>query len=246
MDFEEYRHTTAYEQVSSLKYLVSPGAEWKPPASLKLKVGEDGSLKPFFGDTVVIPIQEEDLPGVTAIQQAVTGSLGGLLARPLSPELFHVTLHDLSSGSSPGQVESQVSQNREQCREIFGAVSSYLKANPDMQEIQMESTCAYPSCNISIVLGFSPASDRDYRTLMNFYNLFDDVVFLSYWLRPHITLAYFRPGEFTRREMDAIHRALGRANESRVRLKLNLWKTAYQHFRDMDDYRTIFSMENAS
>lgn len=246
MDFEQYCNTIEREQTSSINWMTAPDARWNVPDSLKVKVDGDGILKPFFGDTVVIPNEKEDISRLVQFKDEFHRQVGELCASPLLPEHFHITLHDLSNGPRFEDLEVKMENNSEKCRDIFSRVAEYLQKNDDQAKVKLISTYAYPSCNISAVLGFAPKTDKDYKVIMNFYNLFDDVVYLSYWLRMHLTLAYFKPFEFSRGQMLELVDALNSLNRNRIEIELDLWKTAYQRFDDMNDYKTIFSLADFS
>ncbi len=242
MGFKEYCETIEREQTSSISWMTAPDACWNVPDSLKIKVDGEGVLKPFYGDTVVISNEKGDILRLSKFKDELHNLVGDLCAFPLLSEHFHITLHDLSNGPRLEDLEGRMESNSAKCREIFCKVAEYLHKNDDQAKIKLVSTYAYPSCNISAVLGFAPKTDKDYKVIMNFYNLFDDVVYLSYWLRMHLTLAYFRPFEFSRKQMLELVDALNNINKSRIEIELDLWKTAYQRFDDMNDYKTIFSL----
>ena len=242
VDFEDYCNTIEKEQVSSISWMTAPDARWNVPDSLKAKVDKEGKLRPFFGDTIVIPNEEADISRLGKFKDELHNLVGELCAFPLIPEHFHITLHDLTSGTGRENLTDKMENNSEKCRQIFKTIAEYLHKNDDQAKIRLTSTYAYPSCNISVVLGFAPKTDKDYRIIMNLYNLFDDVVYLSYWLRMHLTLAYFKPFEFFRGQMLRLMNALNSLNHNRIEIELDLWKMAYQRFDDMNDYKTIFSL----
>lgn len=242
MDFEQYCNTIEREQTSSINWMTASDARWNVPDSLKVKVDEEGTLKPFFGDTVVIPNEKADISRLVAFKNELHHLVGDLCASPLLPEHFHITLHDLSNGRRSESLENNMEDNSEKCRLIFERVAGYLYKNDDQANIKLISTYAYPSCNISAVLGFAPKTDKDYRIIMNLYNLFDDVVYLNYWLRMHLTLTYFKPFEFSQRQMLELVDAFNNLNRNKIEIQLNLWKMAYQRFDNMNDYKTIFSL----
>ena len=80
-----------------------------------------------------------------------------------------------------------------------------------------------------MLLGYAPATERDHRLLQNLYNLFDGVRKLDYWLRPHVTLAYFRPRVPTMQEVQELVRRLETLGPG-PELSLPVWELAYQRF----------------
>lgn len=241
MTFEEYCSTVENEERSSLDYLAS-GSPWNVPGSLTAKVSPRGELLPFYGDTVVMPLEKVDFSQVESLQAALHREVPELFAQELDPKHFHVTLHDLSNGPGRESLAEKMGQNREECRDIFEKTADYFNKNPHLSRIRLKSLYAYPSCNISVILGFVPAAEQDYRVLMNLCNLFDNVVYLDYWLRIHITLGYFKPYVFFDEQREALHKTLKVLGKGGVSIELDLWKLAYQHFNDMNDYRTQFSL----
>ncbi|MCE1246803.1 MAG: hypothetical protein LWY06_09175 [Firmicutes bacterium] len=241
MDFNEYIKTINTEQTSSLNYIRSEEVQWSVPGSLKIKVSDAGVLLPFYGDTTVIPLEQSDFEPANQFQTELRNNLEGMFAEPLLPEHFHITLHDLSNGPEEAPLKNQMESNAQKCREIFDNARNYFEKHPEYRTVKLHSTYVYNSCNISAVLGFAPASDRDYKLIMNLYNFFDDVVYLNYWLRMHLTLSYFTTKEFTKSEVHKMAKVMDDINNSRkISIELDLMKLAYQRFYSMNDYRTVF------
>lgn len=244
MPFDMYCQTYRAEQSSSIEYLGSPGMQWNVPQSLTGKVSECGALLPFFGDTITIPIAARDAVFLSLLQSKMYQSIGDMLAEPLMAKHFHVTLHDLSSGSSESDLHFVMGNNRARCRDIFRETSSYLFDNPDCINVNIRAERIFPCCNISLILALLPDKDRDYRIMMNLYNLFDDVVYLDYWLRIHVTLAYFKPSVFTGEQIARMLAALREMEGLDRSITLDMKKVAYQHFTSMNSYRTHMSMSD--
>ena len=245
MSFGEYCSTIKKEELSSLAYLKDPASQWHVPDSLRAKVNQDGKLKPFFGDTVVLPLEVKDFSLITPfIREIYYNNTGNIFAEPLLEEHFHVTLHDLSNSPVEAEIKDIVSENEKKCIDLFKKIAAYLKKNPGMSKVRITSVYPFPSCNISVILGFAPESDLDYRIIMNLYNLFDDVVYLNYWLRLHITLAYFKPDDIKKDEMIKLCRVLEESGKNKILLELDLWKLSYQRFLNMNDYRTVFTVKH--
>jgi hypothetical protein len=242
MNFDEYIKTINMEQTSSLNYLKSDDVQWSVPGSLKIKVNDEGVLLPFYGDTTVIPLEPEDIEPANEFQSRLRKNFSGMFAEALLPEHFHITLHDLSNGAEEDPIAGQMEINRKKCSQIFENVEEYLQKHPEHSKVKLNSTYIYNSCNISIVLGFAPATDHDYRTIMNLYNYFDDVVYLNYWLRMHLTLSYFKPYQFSADEIHALAGELDLLNKNKITITLDMHKLAYQRFYSMNDYRTVMQV----
>lgn len=244
MDFEEYSRKIRQEQESSLRWMTVPGAQWHVPGSLRAKVNPEGALLPFYGDTVTIPLSPEDIEVMKEYQQLLYKHNGEILAEFLLPQHFHITLHDLSNAPSLELINDKIEKNKEMCKRIFERISHYFKKNPDLRRVSLSSVYTYPSVNISVVLGFCPQADRDYRIIMNLYNLFDEVVYLDYWLRLHLTLSYFKPIELSETQMNSLHTNLIELSRKKTTIHLDLNKLSYQRFTNMNDYKTIFCVED--
>jgi hypothetical protein len=164
------------EQSSSVNYLKSADFKWHIPDSLTNKVDLNGSLKPYFGDTVVIKFDDRDISTFSIFQDRLFSSLPDLFSDSLEPAQFHITLHDLKSGPERSSLDTVMEENRIKCEKIFKEVAYYFKDHPEQLKVTLKPAFLYPCCNISMVFGFTPLSDRDFRIIMNLYNLFDNVV----------------------------------------------------------------------
>ena len=244
--FETYVATVQGEQASSMAWLRAPESTWTVPGGLVAKVAPDGRLLPFHGDTVVLELGPSDIEVVAERMRLLEARVPHLLAEPLATTELHVTLHDLSNGPDRPALDPAMARNEARCREIFARLDDHFTQHLEDSTVRLVSTRSYPSVSTSVVLGFVPASDRDFRVVMNTYNLFDDVVWLGYWLRPHVTLAYFRPRPLDPADRAGLAEALDRLDAmGPVVLTLDLRELAYQHFADMNTYRTITTVGRA-
>ncbi|MEW6280121.1 MAG: hypothetical protein AB1758_15950 [Candidatus Eremiobacterota bacterium] len=228
-DYPAYRERLLEEQRGALRGLEFP---WSVPAGIRAKVAEDGRLLPFFGDTVVFRLGDRDREWLAALRDRLVDGLEGLFAEPLDPREFHLTLHDLSSGSVRGELPLEA--NQERCRSILAGLQPGTR-------VEMEATTVFPCLNISVLVGFCPASEADYRLLTAWHRAFDPVVELGYWLRPHVTLAYFRPRALSAGEVERLSERLAGFEVGGRRLNLQRSLLEYQHFLDMNRYQSPFS-----
>lgn len=233
--FERYVDTLRQEQRSCLAWLAGERVEWHVPPGLKDKVADDGRLRPFFGDTVVVPLSDDEMGSLERLQTRLRERLDDLLAEPLDAETFHVTLHDLVAGTSSETVRPVVQAHRTAVAERLRVIRETLEKHPEQARVKLVATAVYPSVNTSIVVGLAPASDPDFRILINLYNVFEDVVRLSYWLRPHVTLDYFRPCPMP---VGRLSQALHEADPPRLELDLDMRRLAWQRFESMNRYVT--------
>ncbi|MEW6743884.1 MAG: hypothetical protein AB1486_14110 [Planctomycetota bacterium] len=240
---ESFRAQLLEEQAGALASLGHH--EWSVPDACRAKVDATGTLKPFHGDTVVLPLEPEAIARLRVIQGQLIEGGGEWLSDPLEPSTFHVTLHDLSASLRAEELRDGLESNREQVRNLFGELGKILRDDPSLARVTLRATRIFPCMNISVLAGFSPVSERDFRVLMNAHALFDEVVVLGYWLRPHVTLAYFRPMPPPGGERQALIAALGRLNDPDLEIVLDLRDLAYQRFTSMNHYETEFRVREA-
>jgi len=245
-DFQEYSDTVRNEELSSINYLNSKDAVWTVPQSLSKKVDFQGKLKPYFGDTVVLKLEESNRTRLSKFQESLLEDLPALFAEPLDPAYFHITLHDLNSSTDELPLKTVMNENRLKCEKIFKEVASYFKKNLQYSTVTLKPLYIYPCCNISVVAGFTPLTDHDFRIIMNLYNLFDEVRYLDYWLRLHATLCYFKPGELTGEEIRNLYNKLKNLSMEDFTVKLNLWELAYERFSSMNRYSDVFLLSDFS
>lgn len=216
--FTDYREKLLEEQREAMRLSLP----WAVPDELPARVGRDGKLLPLGGDTIVFRLQDEELDELEKLRVELTRGLEHLFCEPLHRHELHLTLHDLSTPSSE--------QNLERSRAIL------RRLEPGC--VRMKPANVYPCLNISVLLGYVPASGEDYEQLMSWHRAFDEVVELGWWLRPHVTLAYFRPRAYTAEEVTRLKRRLAEL-EPGPELRLELGRLFYQRFTDMNHYQDV-------
>lgn len=242
IEYADYCQTINREQQSALEYLGHSPIDWIVPESLKAKVFEDGTFKPFFGDTIVSTLTLEKSREIKMIQESLFQQ-NGIFATKLDYRQFHVTIHDLNNGKQLQAIEEQMTRSRVACRHIFTQLASYFRQYPEQAIIQLKGTNVFPCLNISLLLGLIPASDRDFRILLNVHNLFNEVVCFDYWLRPHVTLAYFMPRKLSQVEISNLSYLLAKLNPLHFQIKLDLKQLVYQIFEDMNYYQDEYLVQ---
>ena len=75
-----------YDSLPREDFATSPG--------LRRKVGPEGKLLPFYGCTAVFWLPEAARRALSGLQARLYSAAGRLLAQPLEPGTFHMTLHD--------------------------------------------------------------------------------------------------------------------------------------------------------
>ena len=182
-----------YEARTQWKY-VRPGGRFETHPELGNKVDAGGAFLPFPGSTVVFRLERQTEMYLTMVQAFLHSHLKGMLAQPLPETAFHMTLHDLVNPETPLQGVSL----SEGIRTSAAAASEQVEAiwrEHGRKTIGMVPDRVVNMMSKSLVLMLKPASEADYILLLQLYRQFDSIVSLPYPLTPHITLAYFRPGE---------------------------------------------------
>jgi len=81
--------------------------------------------------------------------------------------------------------------------------------------------------------------EYDYARLLTAHEHFREIVPLSYpYLRPHITLAYYRPVDFGEAQLEHLRRGASMSEVSGPVIRLRAEKRVYQEFGSMNRYRT--------
>lgn len=219
---EEYKIRTQFMQENYLKETMqtSPG--------LSEKVSPDGHFRPFWGDTIVFQLDEDVKFSLKQIQEQLYESCGDLLADPLDPELFHLTLHDLDHVWG---CDSRWDDTCWKAKKILGNL-------PD-GEVMLTPVSVFSMVNTSLVLGFQPSDEESCHRIMDWYEAFEDERLFPLNCFPtfHITLAYYRPGCHRTENLLVVLKEIG--NEPLPFLLLKKEDLVYWRFKDMNYYYRI-------
>lgn len=203
---------------------------FRTSARLTEKVGMDGRFQPFFGDTVIFDLPEEDKAWLSGVQRRLYEACGDMLAEALDPASFHITLHDLNNGVRAEDVAQAMTRAGEASRALLAAL-------PEDWSVRVRSTMAFSMVNTSVVLGFEPVDEADCEALMGLYEAFQQVVPLDYPLTPHVTLAYDRPADGGDDLLYHLRDALAEVNREMGSRVIRLTKPVYATFTDMNHYQ---------
>lgn len=209
---------------------------FKGSGSIPLKVKEDNSFRPFFGDTVVFNLDDATKKKLENIVDSINAVAPECFCERLVSNTFHMTLHDLSNSPDLEDVAVELFRNELETVKIADNITE--------QKIRMKSKYIFNMVNTSLVMGLYPTDEVEYNKLMNLYYLFDDVKKLGYPLTPHITLGYYNVDGFSAessRKLENIVKELN-ANEMGIEIELDTKELFYQKFVSMNDYINIFSM----
>ena len=196
---------------------------------LEEKVGADGRFRPFFGDTVIFDLPEEDKSWLSDVQRMLYARCGDLLAAQLDPVSFHITLHDLNCATEVGPIASAMASSREATRALLATL-------PADWSVAVRSTAVFSMVNTSIVMGFEPVDEACCAALMGLYETFQQVVPLNYPLTPHVTLAYDCPMKAGEEALRRLRETLAEINREVSPRVIRLGYPRYSTFTDMNHY----------
>ena len=172
-------------------------------AGLTAKVAPDGRLLPYYGNTVIFSLPDAVKLALCRRQAAVYHRAGWILAEPLAPETFHITLHDLVSGPDEAAIAAAIAQTEAQTLALLETLKQ-----EGMPPISMVSTHVFSMASTSLVTGFAPETEADCTALMALYDRFQAIRPLPWGLTPHVTLGYYRPGCYGPEALDALNAAI--------------------------------------
>ncbi len=198
---------------------------------LRDKVAENGQLLPFTGNTAVFLLDADTKNAIAPLQEQLYRFAAPLLAERLSPDTFHLTLHDLANGAPGVDNRRRMAQTEAAARAILPEIRE-----EDPVPLAMKTTWIFNMVNTSIVLGAAPVDKASGERLSRMYTLLHKVVPLDYPLTPHITLAYFRPGIYSQKDLVSLRKALCPVE---LQFALHPEKLVLQSFSDMNHYTTI-------
>jgi hypothetical protein len=217
---------------------------WQITRDLTEKVDASGQYKHFYGDTTVFPMEEPVIRYAEQAQSYLRSCVPHLLADPLSPDTFHITVHDLNNPFNQNdeyQLALNVRETREKMAGLFQDIADYLYRNPGYRTVKLYTLGLVLGGTTGLSIDFLPASAADYFVLMNLHQLFDRFLYLPNPLRIHLSLNYFYPKTFS---VSEIAEVLSCVTEYEIRfdVTLDIGKLTYQVFEDMNTYHSLFSV----
>lgn len=220
--------------IDTLKHYISrslpESGSFATNPNLRLKVDGEGNFLPFRGNTVIFDLSDEVKCRLSRLQDELYAAAGFMLAQRLNVSTFHMTLHDLANGTEddPG-LDGRIYAAEEDARRI-------MSGRGEFHALHMRATWMFNMVNTSIVLGLEPSDEESGIRLDGMYCALEDAVRLGYALTPHITLAYFLPGEYGEEQVQRLGSAL-RAVELDVTLRQDDLQLSM--FTDMNHYREV-------
>ncbi len=209
---------------------IDPSKPFFTNSNLTKKIDMDGASLPFVGNTVVYDLDDHTKAKLTALQDALYEKVAEILSQRLDPSTFHMTLHDLVNG------RAEEYGIRTKMESIVPAVQQILSEWTCHEPIRMNTTWMFNMVNTSIVLGLKPADEKSFSRLDAMYCRLEEVLLLGYPLCPHITLAYFRPGQYSAQQMESLCESLRSVN---FEIELKAQNLMLQNFDHMNHYYAI-------
>ena len=197
------------------------------------KVLENGSFRPFFGDTLVFDLAPEDKKKIASLIDKLYDTAPECFAERLRTSTLHMTLHDLCASTDPDPIQKTMEQNDRKLREM-GRIKDL--------SFTMESTCVFSMVGKSLVLGLKAADEQSHELLWRLYDIGDRLVTLNYKFTPHITLAYFTPQGFPEEKGEELKALLMDLEKEKLTLTFTAQQLCYQRFYSMNQYDTRYRL----
>lgn len=210
-------------------------------AGVAEKINPDGTMRPFYGNTIVFPLGVSDKEYIAQLQEKLYQLKQSdlYLAGKLDKDTFHMTLHDLVNGPDYEWIKDRVAFTEEYALNILEKIRRM-----DIPVIRMKPKYLFNLAGSSLVLGFEPVSEQDCRHIFMLHELFQPVVELNYPLTPHVTLAYFKSGKYSADDLYTLRMLANGVNEYLAQdeawiVELEVKDLVYQRFDHMNLYHTI-------
>lgn len=198
----------------------------------RAKVAPDGVLLPFYGNTVIFDLEDSAKDALKALQNKLYERCGHFLSEPLTRESFHVTLHDLLSGTDEGEMRRKMPEVADHAKQAVEDVKRILDRSIPMQPVKLVSMVS-----TSVVLLLEPVYPVHRFLLDISYEKLQAVVPLSYGLTPHVTLAYYRPGTIVGDDLQTLADTLSELSEQLdFQVALHYKNLDYREFHDMNHF----------
>ncbi|OQY10468.1 MAG: hypothetical protein B6I29_01325 [Marinitoga sp. 4572_148] len=211
---------------------------WKVTEGISKKVDSKGYYLEFIGNTTLIFLNSKEIAMVRKIQQQLYSQIGELLATPLNPDTFHVTIHDLCNPYTSKDVYSCMTNTEEKIKKLFNStLKKYINIT-----IKLESIGLFNG-NSAIGIQFIPSTKKDFDSLIDTYNIIDTVFPLNSTLIPHVTLGYYKPINYSIEERKRIVKAIEDI-KSNISLNLFIKNLSLQKFFSMNEYKEVFTLMN--
>ena len=203
---------------------VAPGAA--------AKVAPDGKLLPFYGNTVIFDLDDDAKDRLKILQDKLYERCGHFMSEKLTRESFHVTLHDLLSGTDREEVLAKVNEIAEDAKQAVTDVRQILDSTTRVKPVK-----AVSMVSTSVVVLLEPVYPVHHFLLDVAYKKLQAIVPLGYGFTPHVTLGYYRPGTIEGEDLQILAETLAELSaELDFTLVLKYKNLHYREFTDMNHY----------
>ena len=235
---ESYTHYLDRISFLRAKLLISDTSFVPNHINLVPKISKNGNFSPFFGDSVIFRLNDELKHFVNMISLRLYHSVPGCFAERLTPDTYHMTLHDLSADRDKYKVASDCFDNE------IKLISLMKDADIGFDSIKMKTSYLFNMVNTSIVLAVVPEDEKEWEKLEGLYRLIDEVRMCPYpYLMPHITVAYFNVNGFDDENLKYLKKVIFELNnQDRMRFLLSLHDLSYVKFTSMMEYTDVFRL----
>ncbi|SHF34565.1 hypothetical protein SAMN02745164_02278 [Marinitoga hydrogenitolerans DSM 16785] len=234
MYYKEYIKLLKDINANSKKNLLN--GDWENNEGIYKKVDKNGYYIPFSGNTVLIFLNYEERNKLQEIQKKLYSKIGYLLAEPLKPETFHITIHDLCNPFNSEDINLCMKETEEKIKNIF--INDFTHLKPI--SICFNSIGLFHG-NSAIGVEFMPSSKKDFTYLMYIYNKIDSLFPLNATLIPHVTLGYYKPIYYSKEDRKKILETISNIKFD-INIKLDLSKLTLQKFNNMNEYLEIYTI----
>ena len=208
------------------------GEVFRTNAKLRDKVDEEGFFRLFCGETTVFDLPENVCERLVEIQERLYDTAGEMFAMErLGKDSMHMTLHSLWDMGEDSKLRDAPYTHGDVRRVLDGIRADF----PD--RIMMRAICPLSMVNTSVVMGLFSASEVDSWRLGEISRRMAELYPRPYGLTPHVTLAYYRPGEYpeeTWRKLKSVFAVEG------FTFPIETSKLFFRRFFDMGRYETIY------
>ena len=185
------KFTEFSDRIDSFEKTFDLGQEdFRPNPSVLAKVDENNRFKPFYGDTTVFVLSEEEQAYFKTFTDMLYQEVPECFSERIDSKTFHMTLHDLSNSPVLADVQHQMSINEGKLRNLMK--EQILPCS----RIAMTVNAVFNLNHTALVVGLK-ATGSNYSKLMQMYEMLNEIQPLPYPFTPHITLAYYNRNGFS-------------------------------------------------
>ena len=209
-----------------------------------------GQCRPYNGAAVAFHIRDDLLSRVLNIQDCLYAhpESASQLAERLPESALHMVLHDLVSpeyctvhemlGSDGNLSEGFRHEITEDITQALSILKNVRREHLGLH-IHMRADRIVNLLSKSLVLLLRPETEQDFERFMALYRAFDPVATFDYPPTPHITLAYFRPGNINADALGQIIDAVQIQDDPPMVIDFPISDLCVRMYRNLAEYTDI-------